>query len=42
MPWGHVAVAFTVVVAVLAVSAGYALRKTHAMNLVEALRSDVM
>ena len=42
MPWGHVAVAFAVVVAVLAVSAGYALRKTHAMNLVEALRSDVM
>ena len=42
MPWGHVALAFAVVVTVLAVSAGYALRRTHAMNLVEALRSDVM
>ena len=42
MPWGHVALAFAVVVAVLAASAGYALRRTHAMNLVEALRSDVM
>ncbi len=42
MPWGHVALAFAVVVAVLALSAGYALRRTHALNLVEALRSDVM
>ena len=42
MPWGHVALAFAVVVAVLALSAGYALRRTHALNLVDALRSDVM
>ena len=42
IPWEHVAVAFAVVVTVLAVSAAYALRKTHALNLVEALRSDVM
>lgn len=42
MPWGHVALAFAVVVVVLAVSAAYALRKTHAMNLVEALRVDAL
>ncbi|WP_455138726.1 ABC transporter permease [Thermophilibacter sp.] len=42
MPWGHVALAFAVVVAVLALSAGYALRKTHAMNIVEALRAEVL
>lgn len=42
MPWGHVALAFAVVVVVLAVSAAYALHKTHAMNLVEALRADAL
>ncbi|MBM6675365.1 ABC transporter permease [Olsenella uli] len=42
MPWGHVALAFAVVVAVLAASAAYALHKTHAMNLVEALRADAL
>lgn len=42
MPWGHIALALAVVVAVLALSAGYALRKTHAMNLVEALRADAL
>lgn len=42
MPWGHVALAFAVVVLVLAISAGYALHKTHALNLVEALRADVL
>ena len=42
MPWGHVALAFVVVVLVLAMSAGYALHKTHALNLVEALRADVL
>lgn len=42
MPWGHVALAFAVVVVVLTVSAAYALRKTHAMNLVEALRADAL
>lgn len=41
MPWGHVALAFGVVAAVLALSAGYALRKTRALDLVEALRADV-
>ena len=42
MPWGHVALAFAVVAVVLAASAGYALHKTHALNLVEALRADVL
>lgn len=42
MPWGHIALAFAVVVAVLAVSALYALRKTHAMSIVDALRSEVL
>ncbi|MBM6775344.1 ABC transporter permease [Olsenella profusa] len=42
MPWGHVALAFAVVVAVLAASAGYALHKTHALNLVEALRTEAL
>ena len=42
VPWGHLALAFVVVVAVLAASVAYALRKTHALNLVEALRADVM
>ena len=42
MPWGHIALALAVVVAVLALSAGYALRKTHAMSIVDALRSEVL
>lgn len=42
MPWGHVALACAVVVGVLAVAAAYALRRTHAMNLVEALRADAL
>ena len=42
MPWGHIALALAVVVAVLALSAGYALRKTHALSLVDALRADVL
>ena len=42
MPWGHVALAFAVVAVVLAASAGYALHKTHAMNIVEALRCEVL
>lgn len=42
VPWGHIALAFVVVVAVLAASVAYALRKTHAMNLVEALRADAL
>lgn len=42
VPWGHIALAFAVVVAVLAASVSYALHKTHAMNLVEALRADAL
>ena len=42
VPRGHLALSFVVVVAVLAASVAYALRKTHALNLVEALRADVM
>ena len=42
VPWAHIAMAFALVVAVLAASAIYALRKTHAMNLVEALRADAL
>ena len=42
VPWGHLALAFAVVVAVLAASVAYALRKTHALNLVEALRAEAL
>ena len=42
VPWGHLALAFGVVVAVLAASVAYALRKTHALNLVEALRAEAL
>ena len=42
VPWGHLALAFAVVVGVLAASVAYALRKTHAMNLVEALRAEAL
>ena len=42
VPWGHLALAFAVVTAVLAASVAYALRKTHALNLVEALRADAL
>ena len=42
VPWGHLALAFALVVGVLAASVLYALRKTHAMNLVEALRADAL
>ena len=42
VPWGHLALAFAVVVAVLAASALYAVRRTRAMNLVEALRADAL
>lgn len=42
LPVGHLILAFGVVTAVLAASTIYALRKTHAMNLVEALRADTL
>lgn len=42
VPWGHLALAFALVVGVLAASVLYALRKTHAMNLVEALRAEAL
>ena len=42
VPWGHLALAFAVVVGVLAASVAYALRKTHALNLVEALRAEAL
>lgn len=42
LPWVHVALACAVVVGTLALAAAYALRKTHAMNLVEALRADAV
>ena len=42
VPWSHLALAFAVVVAVLAASVAYALRKTHALDLVEALRSEAL
>ena len=42
VPWAHLALAFAVVAAVLAASVAYAMRKTHAMNLVEALRADAL
>lgn len=42
IPWAHIAMAFALVVAVLAASVIYALRKSNAMNLVEALRADAL
>lgn len=42
MPWGHVALSCAVVALVLAASALYALRKSHALSLVEALRTDAL
>ena len=40
LPWGHIALSVALVVAVLAASTVYALRKSHAMNLVDSLRAD--
>ncbi len=40
LPWGHIALSVALVVAVLAASTVYALRKTHAMNLVDSLRAE--
>ena len=40
LPWGHIALSVALVVAVLAASTVYALRKSHAMNLVDSLRAE--
>ena len=37
LPWGHIALSVALIVAVLAASTVYALRKSHAMNLVDSL-----
>ncbi len=42
LPWGHVAAACAGVVGVLAVSVAYALRRSHALNIVEALRAEAI
>lgn len=40
LPWSHIALSVALVVAVLAASTVYALRKSHAMNLVDSLRAE--
>ena len=40
LPWGHIALSVALIVAVLAASTVYALRKSHAMNLVDSLRAE--
>lgn len=42
LPWGYVAGAVVGVVAVLGLSVAYALRRSHALNIVEALRADAI
>lgn len=42
LPWGYVAGAIAGVVAVLGLSVAYALRRSHALNIVEALRADAI
>ncbi len=40
LPWGHIALSVALIVAVLAASTVYALRKSHAMNLVDSLCAE--
>lgn len=40
LPWGHIALSVALIVAVLAASTVYALRKSHAVNLVDSLRAE--
>ena len=42
LPWAYVAAAVIGVVVVLAISVVYALRRSHALNVVEALRADAI
>ena len=42
LPWDYVALAVAIVAVVLALSVAYALRRSHASNIVEALRSDAI
>lgn len=42
LPWGYVGIACLLVLAVLAASVAYALRRSHAMNIVEALRAEAL
>ena len=42
LPWGYVAGAIAGVVAVLGLSVAYALRRSHALSIVEALRADAI
>ena len=42
LPWGYMAGAVAGVVAVLGLSVAYALRRSHALNIVEALRADAI
>ncbi|MCI7439220.1 MAG: ABC transporter permease [Coriobacteriaceae bacterium] len=42
LPWGYVAGAIMGVVAVLGLSVAYALRRSHALNIVDALRADAI
>ena len=42
MPWAYVGVACALVLAVLGASVAYALHRSHAMNIVEALRAEAL
>lgn len=42
LPWGYVGAAAAMVLAVLALSVAYALHRSHASNIVEALRTDAI
>ncbi|WP_139652371.1 ABC transporter permease [Raoultibacter phocaeensis] len=42
LPWGYVGVAVAVVLAVLALSVAFALRRSHASSVVDALRADAV
>ncbi|WP_101722439.1 ABC transporter permease [Eggerthella timonensis] len=42
LPWGHVGAAVAIVLAVLALSVAYALRRSHAASIVDSLRSDAI
>ena len=42
VPWGSVAAGFALVLVILALSVAYALKRSHAQNIVEALRADAL
>ena len=42
LPWAYIGAAVALVLVVLAISVAFALRKSHAANVVEALRADAV